>query len=53
MFSISPLVSPGALVAFETSVNFDVKMVSGAKNIIFGGQVSSLSLLRVAYNKTN
>lgn len=30
--------SGGNLVAFESSVNFSVDMVKGAKNVVFGGE---------------
>ncbi len=51
IFFIIPLagetmrLSPGCIVAFESSINFDVTMLSGAKNIIFGGEGLFLSTL--------
>lgn len=39
-------VDTGSLVAFQTSVDFDVKMVTGMKNIMFGGEEFFLSTLQ-------
>jgi uncharacterized protein (AIM24 family) len=31
-------ISSGCLVAFESSVEFDVEMMKGVKNVLFGGE---------------
>jgi len=38
-------VSSGSIIAFESTVDYDITMVTGAKNIIFGGQGLFLTTL--------